>query len=321
MNRKTLSFTLIIMLLFVQSIDFTSSQSDSRLTLERYDFESEEWTKLVLTDRNYLVESDNTLIDQLEGSLMTDPWYAINSGANESGFFNLDLVELNSTYNLRIESEGGDNEIKINEVFRHWSAELRPFLDLVDSIFDRITGKDIAGVWPVDMSVAIMESYPEQYAVTVMIQRGYDDLTYTGHPITNFALVVSDVYDPNNSYEPNWIFNASIIIWGNVTLSSYGELITYNFPTFTFGLETDFDNLGFMIILESGTYLKSHPKEGYLPFIGSVDPLVYDDLSYSFPQTSTFVDSFPSVPAFLPFPWLMSIVSILAISIIKKKYN
>lgn len=321
MNRKTLSFTLIIMLLFVQSIDFTSSQSDSRLTLDQYDVENDEWTKLVLTDRKYIIESDDSYIDQLEGSLMVDPWFAINSGANESNFFNLELDELNSTYILRIESDGGDNEIRINTLMRHWSTDLNPLLDLVDSIFDRITGKDLAGVWPVDMSVAIMESYPEQYAVTVMIQRGYDDLTYTGHPITNFALVVSDVYDPNNSYEPNWIFNASIVIWGNVTLSSSGELLTYNFPTFTFGLETDFDNLGFMIILESGTYLKSHPKEGYLPFIGSVDPLVYDDLSYSFLQTSTFVESFPSVPAFLPFPWFMSIVSILAIPITRKKYN
>ncbi len=320
MKRKLLSFTLITILIFVQSVDFTSSQSNSILTLEKYDIDSDEWTKLILTDLDYIIESENSYIDQLEGTLMTDPWYAINSGANESGFLYMDFDELNSTYILKIESDWGENEIRINEIFRHWSAELSPFLDLVDSIFDRLTGNNIdGGIWPVDISVAIMESYPEQYGVDVTFQRGGDMLTVVQS--ISFALVISDVFDPDNSYEPNWILNASMAIWGNVSLASGGNQVVYNFPTFIFGTETDYDNLGFMVLLESGTFFKSHPQEGALPFIGSVDPLVYEDLELFASQFPTVTDSFPTVPAFLPFPWFMSIISIIAIPIIRKKYS
>ena len=317
MNTKTLSYSLILLLLFIQSIDFASSQSDSRLTLEQYDIENDVWTKLILTDLDYIIDSDNNYIDQLEGSLMMDPWFAINSATNESNFFNLDFDELNSTYILRIESDGGDNEIRINTLIRHWSADLYPLLDLVDSIFDRTTGKDLGGIWAVDLSVAILESYPEQYGVEVIFQRGGDMLTVVQD--INFALVVSDTYEHENTFEPNWIFNASVIIWGNVSIASGGDQAVYNFPTFTYGVDTNPDDLGFMVIIEGGTFLKSHSKEGDLPFAGSVDSWVYDDLDYFFPQNTTTIDSFPSVPAFLPFPWLMGIVSIIALLIIRKK--
>ena len=319
MKRKLLSFTLITMLIFIQSIDFASSQSESTLTLEKYDFANDEWTKLILTDTDYFIESDDSYLDQLQGSLITDPWYAINSGANESGFFNMEYDETNSTYNLKIESDWGQNEIRLTDLLIHWTAELGAFLDLIDSIFDRITGNDIDGIWPVDISVYVMESYPEQYGVVVTFQRGGDMLTVV--QTINFALVVSDFYYPENSYEPNWILNASIVIWGNASLASGGDQITYDFPTFTYGTGTDYDNLGFMVIVESGTYLKSHPQEGKLPFEGSVDPLVYEDLELFVPQTTTSFDTLPSVPAFLPFPLLMGIISIITIPIIRKKPN
>jgi hypothetical protein len=319
MNRKTLRFILIFLLLFIQTIDFASSQSDPILTIEKYDFENDEWTFLVLTDKDYSIESDNNYIDQLEGNLILDPWLAIISSADEANFFTTDINEDNSTYNIKIEADGRDNEIRINNLIRHIYPDLTSFLNLIDSIFDRITGADMDGVWPVDISVGIMESYPEQYAVAVTFQRGGDMLTVV-HDI-NFALVISDKYDANNSYEPNWILNASTAIWGSASLASGGDQIKYSFPTFILGTDTDFEHLGFMVILESGTFLKSHVQEGDLPFIGSVDPLVYEDLELFVPQTTTLIDSYPSVPAFLPFPWLMSFVSIVAIPIIRKRRN
>jgi hypothetical protein len=321
MKRKTISFSLIFLLLFIQSIDFTTSQSDSRLTIEKYDFENEEWTKITLIDLDYLIESDNGFIDEIKGKLITDPWFAIINQVNDVDFFNLVFDDNNSTYNIRIEAEGEDNEIRYDTRTKRWTAEMALFFGFIDTIFDRITGSQVAGIWPIDISVGIAESYPEQFRIDVTLQRGWDMLTYTGAPTTNFALVASDLYDANNSFEPNWIFNASIVIRGNVSLTNSGDQILYSFPTFTFNTEIDFENLGFMVILESGTFLKSHPRKGDLPFIGSVDPLVYKDLDYFFPQTSTLIDSFPSVPAFLPFPWFMSIVPIVAIPIIRKRRN
>lgn len=161
-------------------------------------------------------------------------------------------------------------------------------------------------IWPVDMALAVLESFPEQYSVSVAFQRGNDLLTVVlVKPVSLFVWTKSDV--SNISEEPDtkkaiYSFNSS------VSIASGGSSTTITFPTFSVGKNYRAENLVFQVIVYTS------PSVYLIYNQTTIDTGIS---RYSNPPNITqMIDSDYTGELYLPYPWSL-IVSVLIIAIFR----
>ena len=200
-------------------------------------------------------------------------------------------------YELRGEiTEAGDGRIYLKSGENTLNVTYNPvtsgeFQNLVEMIYMRITGKDTTqAIWPVDVSVVVMESYPEQYGVSAIIKRGNDLLAYVVEQNVSLLVVAnmtSLVYRDQVSF----------------SIASGGQTAEVTFDTFSVGSNYRPSNLRF--IVEVGNY--SIDDNWNRANLSGVQPL----------DTGTLVNS----SNLSELPLTVPILGLLLIPLIRKKFR
>ncbi len=239
----------------------TSANVDAKATYSNYDVQKGQWTNITIFPNTYSINSDNQLYNQLSGEFMISPWDLLVKKIIDEGFFSLDISDDNPKTVVEIDYLGDTNSI----AFNYNTPGIDGTISILENIYMRLTGalNDVY-YWVTDMSVVVMESYPEQYSVTTSIQmaQGLFSLVYN----EEVTLIVSD-YDIYAQYlvDPNG--NITHGTKENYTLDVSGEIAEITFKTFSVGIDFRPEELFFFIVLENGMYLKSSPN-GPLPVVG-----------------------------------------------------
>ncbi len=155
---------------------------------------------------------------------------------------NLAQELLNRTSTL---PEGGEGRVFIdiggNTINRTYNDKVESeFQNLVMEIFFRVTGLDQEEpmqAWPVDVNVAVMESYPEQYAVSALIHRNNDLLAVVINVSPQLLVLANDRVIYNQTTE--------------VSINSGGQTVETTFPTFSVGENYGPDDLTFVVSVEN----------------------------------------------------------------------
>ncbi len=163
-------------------------------------------------------------------------------------------------------------------------------------------------IWPVSSQIVVAESYPEQYGVSVMFQRGYDALdSLLGQNISLFAGPGFDM----NMIE-HWMQNTtySTSIWVDEFNSGVSTVV--NFPLFSLrsGTYAEIDaypleEVTIMVVTYSGmALLTSLGEEGFDDFVFQIDIVnpsqyVHDHISYTNLQDISSSDDTLELPIHL----------------------
>lgn len=210
---------------------------------------------LLLTIIHSAATKNETIVDirtQIEGedvriTIMSDGSAEVIVGAEEfkSPLYRAQYLA-DQLYELREEiTEAGESRIYLKSGENTLNMTYNPvssgeFQNLVEKIYVRITGKDTTqAIWPVDISVFVMESYPEQYGVSAIIKRGNDLLAYVVEQNVSLLVVAnmtSLVYSDQVSF----------------SIASGGQTAEVTFDIFSVGSNHRPSDLRF--IVEVGNY-------------------------------------------------------------------
>ncbi|MHA2028202.1 MAG: hypothetical protein ACW99A_11165 [Candidatus Kariarchaeaceae archaeon] len=273
MKKVYFGFILLILLPFSNPVFNTSGDAAFNLLYSKYDFESDSWTNMSIIGHTYRVTSDKTLYDTLDGTFIWNPWDMIEEKLTNDDFFSLNISHSNPYLILEVDYLDESNKIAINPaISAYYTISV---IEVVDSYYQRVTGMfKEQPVWPIDMSVAVMESYPEQYGIEVLIQRGIDfqDVEYE----EELTLIVAD-YDIFAQYFAPVNGNISYVAKENVILVADGSSVSVQFDTFSVGTEYSPNDLYFSVLLENGLYIQSS-SHSRLPVIGQ-DGMDFSDIT------------------------------------------
>ncbi|MHA2252487.1 MAG: hypothetical protein ACXAD7_19130, partial [Candidatus Kariarchaeaceae archaeon] len=212
-----------------------------------------EWLNITIWDDGYYeVSSDNEYYHGLEAKLLMNPWDFVTNHPDFDLFFTSNLMEENPHKILEIKYHDKHNTQAINMV----DLAADGLIPMIGSILYRATGygNDYL-VWPVDIQVWVMESFPEQYGIEVLFQRGNDLLDYVHEE--NATLIVSDheIFDDEVLQIRSNIIHAIYSESKLVSIAAGGFTSKISFSTFMLGKEYRPSELHFTILMDSGEYL------------------------------------------------------------------
>ena len=210
------------------------------------------WYNLTISD-HFSIVSSNEYYNNLQIPFLSDPWSGIDTILKDNNFFNIgDTNDTNSNMVLHVIYNGNENTVHVSPDGSN--SDLNNIFSYFLQILTRVTGnfltQSLPPMWTSQISVRVMESYPEQYSVDALVTRGKDLLTVVND--YNATLIVSD-YDFLANYftDPN----GSLLYAEKQQLSiaSGGNSKEISFTTFSVGKDYSPDELYFTILL-NGEY-------------------------------------------------------------------
>ncbi len=200
---------------------------------------------------------------------------------------------------------GSENGIWVN--LTYGDIHLSGFLDpnqtshqesygVVLSIFSRYTGEEFenAQVWPVDFSLAILESYPEQYQVSTIIQRT-PDLLAVVYEFNVYLLIwslneVSNLVEKQMALDPQQALHAEEI---SGAINSGGDNLRVDFPIFSVGEDFRPEDLVFGIFIDFSGAMLVFGDTPYGVMLNSSSSILISPI-----ETPTNLASFPYLGVF-----------------------
>ncbi|MCY3412707.1 MAG: hypothetical protein INQ03_13800 [Candidatus Heimdallarchaeota archaeon] len=294
MNKLALSFTLVLLLSMLGNTQVHSEEANKATFIQLI---GEDSTSLVITDVLYEFYINDELIYKV--SFLTSPWDNLITVLDEHNFFSNPLNEEDPHTIIEVSYNGRHNMQSIN----HTNIAIDPIVDHFNKIEAKVTGMyHREEVWPVDMAVSIMESYPEQYGVETVILRGNDFLDYVH--IENATLIVSD---GNPFLNDTKILHTSSMV---ISIGSGRVSQKISFDTFSVGVDYRPDDLHLTILMDNGIYLYDNlgnQDDSIIGFEKDFDVMIHID----YPNTEPFDLPFQNI-------WFIALVSI---SIVYRKRN
>ena len=263
----------LVLLLIAGSFIFVASADDPPqydvVVFSVYDENIATFTNLTLSGPHYSVESADSYIDGLEGAFNFN-WFIFSEALEIADFENLDY-EVNGTPNLIISvvTSSINHTLEIDQlpVFITEDLGITRMVNMLEDAMDRTTGSLVnSAVWPVDLQLIVLESYPEQYAVSLVLQRGMDLLAYVFEEnVTMFA----GTELPEGNLTHDWFRHAIFGYSKTIFLPAGGSTQTLSFPTFSIFhsnfTQTDSvtvypndltsEDLTILVIMQSGDYI------------------------------------------------------------------
>lgn len=269
-----------------------------------YNASNGEWFNLTISTKTYNISASDSTYN-LEFEFLFNPWYRIEEVLAENNFYTSSVHEDNPHTIIEVYLDGFFNKQSISHINIQPEAISLFFQD----ILNRLTGMQSDNlVWPVDIQIEVMESYPEQYAVSAKLYRGFDFTKCCG--TGNITLIVTDsdpFFHPDFDLKSKEEFNALHTETGNYSINNFGSSLDINFGTFTLGTSYSPIDLFYTIILDNGLYIIYGANSSKLPSIGYVE-----DFAIILETPSDLVE--------LPFIWI-SLIGIIVIPFIRKKKN
>ena len=173
MKNATIGIILFFLISIFSITYSVSGDAASETIYSTYLPENDQWTNFTIFPQGYRVSSDIAKYDDLEGDFQVSPWDLIVSEMKEVSFFSLNLTDPNPTTIIQIDYLDDSNTIS----FSNKSGNVELLVDLLENISSRLVGAyNEVAYWGFDLSVIVLESYPEQYGVSASVQRGNDML-------------------------------------------------------------------------------------------------------------------------------------------------
>lgn len=295
---------LVILILLIPTLPAGPITSENYAIFSMYNASSGEWLNLTISTEKYNLSASNPIYN-LEFEFLFNPWYRIEEVLDENNFFKSSILEDNPHTIIEVDLDGRYNKQTISHI--NIQPEVIPLF--FQEILNRLTGKQSGNlVWPVDIQIIIMESYPEQYGVTAKIYRGFDSTKCCG--TGNITLIVTDsdpFFHPDFDLKSKEEFNALHSETSNYSINNFGSSLDINFGTFTLGTSYSPIDLFYTIILDNGLYIIYGANSSKLPSIGYVEDF------------AIFLET-PSDLVELPFIWI-SLIGIIVIQLLRKKKN
>ncbi|RMG42483.1 MAG: hypothetical protein D6732_01020 [Methanobacteriota archaeon] len=182
--------------------------------------------------------------------------------------------------------------------------------DIASSIFEIYVGSmfEDARVWPVDLSLAVLESFPEQYQVSAIIQRAPDILAVVYEfNVYLFAWSLANVSGLIEQKSPLDLQNAIMEETVSGSINSGGGFLMVDFPIFSVGSEYRPQDLIFAVVVDMDGAMLVFAEEPY----GTVLNFSSITLTYTYPAVTE-----------APLPMVGSILFVIvAVPVIKKKFK
>jgi hypothetical protein len=252
---------------------------ENRVFLAKHNMLDDVWTNMTITGNHFIIQSDNGFYNGLEGDFNSNPWDQIGYELGKSSFFESELNEENPHTIVEITWNGQNNRVSIDQI------DINPdsIIGLLEGIFVRLTGMSMdKAAWPVDINAEIMESYPEQYAISSSIIRGNDVLDYVVD--MKIALIVTD-YDIFSLYFDLVDSNITYIAKNSIQLNYGSQYSTILFDTFILGKGYDPYSLYYVVLLENGMYLQLSGAYGSMN--AGITEQSFDDFVFQVNETGT----------------------------------
>lgn len=333
MKRSLLFLTLILLSSSINQAQITNPVSHE-VQFDYYDTTLEHWYNLTMTDNSYSISSDDDQYDGLYSDVNYFNWYEFESDASDGGFFALDQIEENPNVVLTFTRLEQTNTISVKQIpatFDVADGWVKMLLDLF-WFEQRILSIDYTElIWPVATQMSIMESYPEQYGLTVLFQRGNDNTRCCFSQ--NVSLFVGIDFDINNMEE--WMENSTYSDTVFVQMFTTGTTTEVSFPSFFLRTGTHaeieaypLDRVTFMIIGENGMALLTSFGEGFQDFVFQTEIMdatrfIHDYIPYvSIADDSDIVDDEETDGVLtLPNPIFPTIMGLFVTMLITKRKN
>lgn len=302
----------------------------------RFDFYSTSlghWYNLTMNDNAYFTASDDPAFDNLFSDVNYFDWNTFESDASDGGFFELNQTEENPNYVLSFTRLEQTNTISLEQLPTTFDTATG-WIKMLQDIFSyqqRILSIDYNEfVWPVATQLDIMESYPEQYSLSVLFQRGNDDLRCCFSQ--NISLFVGIDFDMNNIEE--WMANSTYSDTVYVQQFVTSNTTEVTFPSFFLRTGNSaeieaypLDRVTFMVIQDSGMALLTSFGEGFQDFVFQTDIedatknvhdyIPFNTIDDTTDDTDIVVDSNGDLD--LPITLLPVMVGLISINLIRKK--
>ncbi len=249
MKKIALVFSLIIIMASMKIA--SPATEDDYVIFSMYNQSDDTWSNLTI-NAEYFETSEN---DGMKIKFISSPWDDINRLLDKENFFDTDINENNSHTIIEASVNGKYNK----QLIGHENVSDEEMYIFFYQIYQRVTGIGYK-VWPADLSITTLESYPEQYSVSVLFQRGLDLLAYVHSENATLQVTSANPFEPGENIKS--IYTETI----TVDIASGGQSVQVEFATFTGS--TEYRELYFSIVMESGVYLML-PWNSTIPIIGS----------------------------------------------------
>jgi len=305
---------LLILLVFSLGIVPTSGiVAGENITIARLDLSTNEWTNVTIVDRSptdihYQVLSDVPNRANLTGELYQFNSQQLQKYLTNLDFFNLDMNSSTPNTIISISSEMGYHQVRLNTVLEDYTPQFAEFLGFLYGYHSRISGYGSnAKLWPVDMQVLVMTSYPPQYGVAVKMRRGMDHLTVVEKQ--NLTLVAGNINMETDSRNFSWVANAVEVQSKVVEIPAGGQEIEVQFDSFSYGSAEgtyNYSNTVFAVFQGAELVIVQYP--GYTIQVMQTTQDIVDSIQLGSPNTTTTL-SYPS--SILPLFAVMIILQLI----------
>ncbi|MHA2062332.1 MAG: hypothetical protein ACW963_08605 [Candidatus Sifarchaeia archaeon] len=323
--KKLTTLFILASLLVLTSVQLQSSaDTTSSLSYSKYNAVKGEWINMTIVEDTYTISSDSIFYEGLSSQFLSNPWSVIANKLEEDRFFDVpfDISIANPNPHTVVEVNYGGKYNK--QLISQEDIQPDGLISTLDSILYRLVGLDAYyDIWPTDMQVRIMESYPEQYGVSASFHRG--SVLFFCAPEATFCmdypakftarLIVADfnIFDKIRFSDQ---MNVPHIDELNVTIETRGESTTVSFDTFTVGTDFRPSDLQFFVVLDSGGYLH-YSSELPEANIANLTEYNIDEITENDPSETKNMISSLEVPA----PFIYMAVCLALLPIVKKSVN
>ncbi|MCE7734873.1 MAG: hypothetical protein GPJ54_08360 [Candidatus Heimdallarchaeota archaeon] len=312
MKKISSLFLGLLLLQVVNSPVNNSADAAAKVTYSNYDIQKDQWTNVTLFPNSYSINSDFVLYDQLQGEFLNSPWDLIVDKIEEENFFSLEISATEPIAEIKMDYLGDSNTITFDKNV----SNIDGLLGILENIHQRLTGgyNDVF-YWVTDLTIGVMESYPEQYGITASFQMANG--LFSSVTDENVTLIVAD-YDINAQYivDPNG--NITYIAREKLTMDVSGETVKIQFATFSVGVNYSPSDLYFYVILENGVFLMSSAQHTLpVPGISSLDisgiQVTQHDINSKVDEDTENLE--------LPILYLWFVIPLFVVPIIRKHYR
>lgn len=328
--------SLLIFIVILLSSSLNTAQTNPVTHEIKFDYyvpTYEHWYNLTMNDNSYSISSDDPVYDGLSSEINYFNWWILETYASDGGFFDLNQTDDDPNYVIKYTRLEQSNTISLKHI--PIADEIEPgWISMINLVFQyqqRILALDYNEfVWPVASQIDVLESYPEQYSISVLFQRGNDGTRCCFNQ--NISLYVGIDFDFNTKEE--WMRDSTYT--DSIFVQSFiqGSTTTVTFPTFFLrtGNQAEIeayplDRVTVMIIADSGIALLTSFGEGFNDFLYQseiVNPSQYlhDFVQYTtigVTDSPTLVESESNDDLELPVSMLSIFLGLIVIGISRKK--
>ncbi len=261
-TSTTIAVLTIISAIFLQTLAVTGQIANNSITIfqitmkqddEKIDFKVFSTLETELTIKS---NSDNSTIKKLRGKMFPNSLNHIISRLLQAGINELNSDKGNTNVYINYDN------LVVNVTYDSFESTVQEVHQIVEGTLDRYSGEAFNSPmsWPLDISVIVLESYPEQYDLQAIIQRNDDPLT-----VVLKVNVSLDVMLTSNMSKR--IYHDEITI----EIASGGRSSVVKFLTFSLGESYRPEDVSFTISANSDVFLIYNLQEGSLEAFTSSD--------------------------------------------------